>query len=172
MEINMIKYLIVDVDGTLTDGGIYYDNVGNEVKKFCTKDGSGMVMARTAGITTVVITGRESAATTRRMKELGVETFFQKVNDKVTWLNAWMHENNVKKSEIGYIGDDLNDLAPMKLCGFVACPADAVEDVKEIANYISTVNGGHGVVRDVIRKLLVDEGLWSCVLNKAFGTGV
>lgn len=168
----MIKYLIIDIDGTLTDGGVYYDEHGNELKKFCTKDGSGMVMVRTAGIKPIVITGRESAATTRRMKELGVETFYQKINDKVAWLKAWMLENNVKKDEIGYIGDDLNDFAPMKLCGFVACPADAVEDVKVIANYISTENGGHGVVRDVIRKMLVDEDLWDVVLSKAFGMGV
>ena len=168
----MIKYLIIDIDGTLTDGGVYYDEHGNELKKFCTKDGSGMVMVRTAGIKPIVITGRESAATTRRMKELGIGTFYQKVNDKVAWLKAWMLENNVTKDEIGYIGDDLNDLAPMKLCGFVACPADAVEDVKEIANYISTENGGHGVIRDVIRKMLVDEGLWNTVLDKAFGMGV
>lgn len=167
-----LKYLIIDIDGTLTDGGIYYDEHGNELKKFCTKDGSGMVMVKAAGIKPIVITGRESAATTRRMKELGIETFYQKINDKVTWLKAWMLEKNVKKDEIGYIGDDLNDLAPMKLCGFIACPADAIEEVKELANYISKENGGHGVVRDVIRKLLIEEGLWNTLLGNAFGTGV
>jgi 3-deoxy-D-manno-octulosonate 8-phosphate phosphatase (KDO 8-P phosphatase) len=168
----MIKYLIIDIDGTLTDGGVYYDEHGNELKKFCTKDGSGMVMVRTAGIKPIVITGRESAATTRRMKELGVETFYQKVNDKFFWLKAWMLENDVKKDEIGYIGDDLNDLAPMKLCGFVACPADAIADVKEVADYVSTENGGHGVIRDVIRKMLVDEKMWNSLLEKTFGLGV
>ena len=167
-----LKYLIIDIDGTLTDGGVYYDGLGNELKKFCTKDGSGLVMVRTAGITPIVITGRESVATTKRMTELGIKHLYQKVNDKVAWLKKWMLEGNINRDEIGYIGDDLNDLAPMKLCGFVACPADAVEDVKEIANYVTSVNGGQGVVREVIRKILVDGGCWDDVLSRAFGMGV
>jgi 3-deoxy-D-manno-octulosonate 8-phosphate phosphatase (KDO 8-P phosphatase) len=160
----MIKYLIMDVDGTLTDGGIYYDNHGNELKKFCTKDGSGIVMARAAGILLIVITGRESPSTKKRMAELGVVNLYQNVKNKVEWLKAWMLENDVKKDEIGYVGDDLNDLAPMKICGFVACPADAVEDVKKIADYISVAKGGHGVIRDVVRELLVKAGVWDAVL--------
>ena len=168
----MIKYLIMDVDGTLTDGGIYYDNHGNELKKFCTKDGSGIVMARAAGILLIVITGRESPSTKKRMAELGVVNLYQNVKNKVEWLKVWMLENDVKKDEIGYVGDDLNDLAPMKICGFVACPADAVEDVKKIADYISVAKGGHGVIRDVVRELLVKAGVWDAVLENAFGTGV
>lgn len=168
----MIKYLILDIDGTLTDGGVYYDNTGNELKKFNTKDGTGIILTRIAGIQPIVLTGRECQATLRRMTELGVTAIHQNVKNKSEWLKAWMVENEIQKDEIAYLGDDVNDIPPMKLCGFVACPADAVEEVKSIAGYVSTIPGGHGVVRDVIRFLLDQEGLWNEVLNKAYGVGV
>ncbi len=168
----MVKYLILDIDGTLTDGGVYYDDTGNELKKFCTKDGTGIILTRTAGITVLVLTGRECKATTRRMTELGVTELHQGVKDKVQWMKQWMERNRIEKSSVGYIGDDVNDIGPMKLCGFVACPADAIEEVKEIADYIASVNGGAGVVRDVIKHLLKEAGRWEEVLNKAYGAGI
>ena len=167
-----LKYLILDVDGTLTDGGVYYDNAGNELKKFCTRDGTGIILTKVSGITPLILTGRECAATTRRMKELGVELLYQNVKNKVNWLEKWMQENEIQKDQVGYIGDDVNDIGPMKLCGFIACPADACDEVREIADYISSLDGGRGVVRDVIKKLLIDEGCWEEVLNKAYGAGV
>ena len=168
----MIKYLIIDIDGTLTDGGVYYDETGNELKKFSTKDGTGIIMARKAGIIPVVLTGRESTATIRRMTELGVTEVHQGIKDKVTWLKNWMNTNYIKKNEIGYIGDDLNDLCPMELCGFISCPKDAIDEVKEKADYISSVAGGYGVVRDVIRHILSQENLWASVVNRTYGIGV
>ncbi len=168
----MLKYLILDVDGTLTDGGVYYDETGNELKKFCTKDGTGIILAKAAGITPVVLTGRECKATTRRMTELGVTHLFQNVKNKVGFLTAWMSDNIIDKSEIGYIGDDVNDLASMRLCGFVACPLDSVDEVKDIADYISNINGGYGVVRDVVKYILMEQGRWNEVLNSSYNCGV
>jgi len=168
----MIRYLIIDIDGTLTDGGIYYDDTGNELKKFCTKDGTGIILTRSAGITPIVLTGRECKATTRRMTELGVTDLNQNVKDKAEWIRGWMTKNAIKKEEVGFIGDDVNDLGSMRLCGFVACPADAIDEVKEVADYIATVDGGYGVVRDVIKYILKNEGMWETVLNKAYCTGV
>ena len=130
----MLKYLIIDVDGTFTDGGIYYDENGNEIKKFCTKDGTGIVCARTAGIKMIVLTGRECTATSRRMKEMKVDYLYQNVKNKSEFLQKFMYDNGIDKEELGYIGDDVNDLASMELCGYVGCPADAAEDVKRIAN--------------------------------------
>lgn len=167
-----LRYLILDVDGTLTDGGIYYDNTGNELKKFCTKDGTGLAAARAAGIRLVVLTGRECAATTRRMKELGVTDLYQGVGDKVSWITSWMEENRIGRDELGYIGDDINDLGPMKLCGFVGCPADAAREVRETANYVSPVAGGHGAARDVIEHILRESGDWNRIINHVFGAGV
>ncbi len=164
-----LKYLILDVDGTLTDGGIYYDNHGNELKKFCTKDGTGLVIARAAGIKLVVMTGRESEATTRRVKELKVDFVFQGIKDKVEFLKSWIEENEIKRDELGYIGDDINDLEPMKFCSFIGCPADACEEVKLIADYVSSINGGHGAVRDVIEHYLNEQGLWNQMIEKCYG---
>lgn len=151
-----IKLLVIDVDGTMTDGGIYYDEHGNEWKKFNTKDAAGFFAARRVGIKTMVLTGRECSATTRRMTELQVDYLFQNVKDKAAFLRDFMQENSLKKEEVGYIGDDVNDLEPMKLTGLVMCPADACREVREIADYVSPVMGGHGAVRDGIEYLLID----------------
>ncbi|MCR5226144.1 MAG: HAD hydrolase family protein [Eubacterium sp.] len=169
----MLRYLIIDVDGTLTDGGIYYDTQGNEVKKFCTKDGTGLSIARAAGIKLVIMTGRECEATRKRMEELHVDFLYQGIKDKFSFLKSWILENDVKKEELGYIGDDINDLAPMKLCDFIGCPADACEEVKMVSNYVSTINGGHGAVRNVIENYLKEHHLWEQLVENTYGnTGV
>lgn len=165
----MLRYLILDVDGTFTDGGVYYDDNHNEIKKFCTKDGTGIVIARAAGIHLIVLTGRSCEATSRRMSELHIDTIVQGVKDKVEWISNWFSENNIDRSAVGYIGDDINDLGPMKLCGWIGCPADAAVEVKDIASYVSTIPGGHGAVRDCIEKLLRDEGLWSSLVEQCYG---
>lgn len=165
----MIKYLIVDVDGTLTDGGIYYDEKGNELKKFCTKDGTGIICALAAGIEIVILTGRECAATTRRMTELGISNIHQGVKNKFYWIKNWMEESNIDSNMVGYIGDDVNDLAPMELCSYVACPADAASDIKTVANYISSINGGYGVIRDCVEHILKKEGIWYKILGNVYG---
>ena len=167
-----IKYLIIDVDGTMTDAGIYYDEHGNELKKFCTKDAAGYFAAHAVGIKLMVLTGRECAATTRRMKEMKFDYIVQKIRDKATYLTGFLEQNGILPEEIGYIGDDLNDLAPMKICGFVGCPEDACEEVKAQADYISDVKGGYGAVRDVISALLKARGQWEAAVADIFGVGV
>ena len=139
-----VKLLVVDVDGTMTDAGIYYDEHGNELKKFCTKDAAGFFAAHKSGIKIMVLTGRECAATTRRMTELKVDYLFQNVKDKLSFLKKFMQENEILKEEVGYIGDDLNDIPPMKISGFVGCPSDSCIEVREIADYVSNVKGGRG----------------------------
>ena len=168
----MLKYIILDVDGTLTDGGVYYDNNGNELKKFCTKDGTGIIAAHAAGIKIIVLTGRECKATTRRLTELGATELYQGVKSKVEWVKTWLNDNSVKMEEVGYIGDDVNDLAPMKLCGYIGCPVDACIEVKEIADYISKIAGGYGAARDVIEHYLRENMLWEDAIGKAYGLGV
>lgn len=166
------RYLVIDVDGTMTDAGIYYDENGNEIKKFCTKDAAGFFAAHQVGIKIMVLTGRECKATTRRMTEMKVEYLCQNVKDKVSYLKKFMQENLISKEEIGYIGDDLNDLLPMKHCGFVGCPADACIEVKNIADYISVVNGGYGAVRDVIEHLLKESGEWEDAISNIYNVGI
>lgn len=167
-----IKYLIIDVDGTMTDAGIYYDEHGNELKKFCTKDAAGFFAAKKTGIRIMVLTGRECAATTRRMTEMKVDYLVQNCKDKVTYLTQFMKDNGISGEEIGYLGDDLNDLPSMKLCGFVGCPQDACIEVKERADYVSNVKGGCGAVRDMIEHMLRERGEWEQATAEIYGIGV
>ncbi len=168
-QFSELNYLVIDVDGTLTDAGIYYDEHGNELKKFCTKDAAGFFAAKEMGIKTVVLTGRECAATARRMRDLKVDHVFQNVKDKQSFLLSFMEDNQLSKEQLGYIGDDLNDLLPMQLAGFMACPADSCEEIKRIADYVSTVNGGHGAVREIIEHFLRESGDWEGLVEKIYG---
>lgn len=167
-----IKYLVIDVDGTMTDAGIYYDENGNELKKFCTKDAAGFFAAKKTGIQVMVLTGRECAATTRRMTEMKVDYLVQNCKDKMTYLTQFMKDNGISRDEMGYLGDDLNDLPPMNLCGFVGCPADACLEVRERADYISNVKGGYGAVRDIIEHMLRERGEWEKATAEIYGIGV
>lgn len=171
-KLMQVKYLIIDVDGTMTDAGIYYDEHGNEQKKFCTKDAAGYFAAHAVGIKLMVLTGRECAATTRRMEEMKFDYIVQKIRDKETYLKEFMMDNGILPEEVGYIGDDLNDLPPMMLCGFAGCPADACEEVKARVDYISGINGGYGAVRDVISTLLKARGQWEIAVADVFGIGI
>ena len=167
-----IKLMVIDVDGTMTDAGIYYDENGNEIKKFCTRDAAGFFAAHSVGIKIMVLTGRECAATTRRMKEMKVEYLCQNVKNKEDFLKSFMKQNGIKKEEVGYIGDDLNDLHPMLLAGYIGCPADSCPEVKKIAHYVSNVHGGHGVVRDVIEHILHETGQWNKFVEDVYGAGI
>lgn len=167
-----IKYLIIDVDGTLTDAGIYYDENGNELKKFCTRDAAGFFTARQAGIKIMILTGRECAATTRRMKEMKVDYLVQNIKDKITYLEEFMRTERISYDEIGYLGDDLNDLAGMKKAGFAGCPQDACEEVKQICDYVSSVYAGHGAVRDIVTWLLKQRGQWESAVAEVYGAGI
>lgn len=167
-----IKLLVIDVDGTMTDAGVYYDEHGNELKKFSTKDAAGFFAAREAGMEIMVLTGRECVATTRRMNEMKVEYLYQNIKNKYIWLKKFIDENDISKDQIAYIGDDLNDLAAMKLVGFIGCPADSCIEVKEVADYVSCVNGGNGAVRDIIEYILKRSGEWKDAINKVYNIGI
>lgn len=171
-DFSKIKYLVIDVDGTMTDAGIYYDEHGNELKKFCTKDAAGFFTAHQAGIKIMVLTGRECAATTRRMTEMKVEYIVQNIKDKVAYLKDFMEKEDITFEEIGYLGDDLNDFAGMKLAGFAGCPEDACEEIKAIADYVSGVKGGQGAVRDIISWLLKQRGEWEPAIANVFDVGI
>lgn len=171
-QLKEIKYLVIDVDGTMTDAGIYYDEHGNELKKFCTKDAAGFFAAHQAGMEILVLTGRECAATTRRMTEMKVDYLVQNCKDKVTYLKQFMEEKGITKDQLGYLGDDLNDLPGMQLCGFVGCPADACAEIKEYADYVAAARGGEGAVRGIIEYMLRVRAEWDWCVNRVYGSGV
>lgn len=158
--LSTIKYMVIDIDGTLTDGGIYYDEQGNEFKKFNTKDAAGFFTAKACGIFTVVITGRRCQATERRMKEMQVDLLEQGIVDKVGYLKKFIGDRKINYNELAYMGDDLNDYMGMELAGFKACPSDAADEIKEIVDYISTKKGGEGAFRDVMQYILRQRGQW------------
>lgn len=151
----MIKYLVMDVDGTLTDGKIYMSNSGELFKVFDIKDGCGIKdIAIPAGIIPVIITARQSDIILNRCKELGITEIYQNERNKIGKLK----EITDNLSQVAYIGDDILDLQcmfPIKEAGgIVGCPADAVDKVKNVADYISRYNGGNGAVRDFIEWIL------------------
>lgn len=154
-----MKYLIMDVDGTLTDGKIYMGPNGEAFKVFSVKDGYAICnILPVLGMEPVIITGRSSAIVENRCKELGITKLWQGEKDKQQRM-LWLTDNHPE--EVAYIGDDLNDLAVMQLVaecgGVVACPGDAAEEVRGIAHYISPKNGGDGAVRDFIEWLAAQE---------------
>lgn len=163
-----IKYIIMDVDGTMTDAGIYYDEHGNELKKFCTKDAAGFFAAHQVGMQVIVLTGRKCGAVTKRMEEMRVEYICQNIKDKKRFLEAFIEEHKIKREELAYIGDDLNDLPAMSLVGFVGCPADSCEEILHIADYISEKKGGYGVIRDVVSYILKQNGKWCDAIKAVY----
>ena len=101
-----------------------------------------------------------------------VEYLIQNCKEKVSYIQKFAKDNNIDGDEIGYLGDDLNDLPGMTLCGFVGCPADACDEVKEKADYISGINGGYGAVRDIVSYLLKERGEWEKVISDVYGIGI
>lgn len=151
----MIKYLVMDVDGTLTDGKIYMGAHGEMMKAFNIKDGCGIHdIAIPGGIIPVIITGRTSEIVKKRCGELGIQQVYQGIKNKIEQLNSIADD----LSQVAYIGDDINDLSCMipvkETGGVVGCPADAVERVKEISDFVALHNGGDGAVRDFIEWII------------------
>lgn len=152
---NKIKYLIMDVDGTLTDGKIYMGNDGEALKAFNIKDGLGIHdILPEVGIIPIIFTGRNSKILENRCKEVGILHLYQGVSDKTTMLEKFIKEQGGNPWEFAYAGDDLNDLSCMERIkrngGLVGVPADACNQVKNIADFISTKKGGDGAVREFI----------------------
>lgn len=149
-----IELLIMDVDGTLTDGKVYLGAQGEEMKAFHIKDGLGIVKLRQRGIVPVILTGRTASVVARRAAELGIGEVWQGVADKAAALEQLKQKYHCEKSQIAYIGDDENDLPVMALCGLVGCPADAAQRVRARADFVCSLNGGEGAVREFIEHIL------------------
>lgn len=150
-----IKVLVMDVDGTLTDGQINIGQNGELFKSFYCRDGLGILHAAKAGIVPVILTSRVSNIVKERAKEIGITHVLQGAGDvKKEVLDRFMDENSLTYDEIAYIGDDVNDLECMKACKVKASPADAVEEIKIISDYVCENRGGHGAVREFIELLI------------------
>lgn len=155
-----IRLLVLDVDGVLTDGGLFYGASGEETKRFHVHDGLALVAARKAGLQIAVLSSRASAAVTRRMTELGVSEVHQGVGDKAGALAALCERLGIPASAVAMMGDDLPDLAAMGQVGLALAPANAVAEVKRAAQWVARRRGGDGAVREAVEMLLKARRAW------------
>ena len=155
-----IKTFVFDMDGVLTDGSLLILNDTEWVRKMDIKDGYGMHVAANNHYRMVVISGSTSKESKKRLEHLGVNDVFMGVPNKRELLLNYMKEHGLNPTEVLYVGDDIPDYGCMDIVGVSCCPADAVNDIKQVVKYISPFNGGHGCVRDVIEKVLKLNGKW------------
>ena len=155
-----IKVVAMDVDGVLTDGRIIIDSNGVEYKNFDVQDGFGIVFLRKCGIKTAVISARESGVIAHRTNDLKIDKVWVGVYPKISAYESMLKEFKVLDSEVCYIGDDLADLGVMDRSGFSVAVANAVFEVKQIADYVTARQGGHGAVREAIEMILQAQGYW------------
>jgi 3-deoxy-D-manno-octulosonate 8-phosphate phosphatase (KDO 8-P phosphatase) len=150
----MIRLVATDVDGTLTDGGIYMDGEGREMKRFDVKDGAGVVMLKRASIDVAFISGRFSKPTEQRAKGLGVSLVVNGTDDKLADLKAMAERLGLDASEVAFIGDDIQDIDCMKWAGLGIAVADASPETLSAAGWVSSRLGGHGALRDAASHII------------------
>lgn len=160
-EFKAIKGFVLDVDGVLTDGTVQVNEAGEQLRTFNIKDGYAMQLAIKKGYPIFIITGGASIGVERRMVGLGIKEVHSRVTDKLSKLKDLAAAYGLPLSQLMYVGDDIPDLACMQAVGLAVSPADAVEDIKKIAHYVSGFNGGKGVVREIIEKVLRVQDNWS-----------
>jgi 3-deoxy-D-manno-octulosonate 8-phosphate phosphatase (KDO 8-P phosphatase) len=161
-----IKLLILDVDGVLTDGRIVIDDRGVETKCFDVRDGHGIKLLKRANIEVVIITGRNSEVVTHRARELGIDSVYQNIHDKLEVYQSILGQKGLKDGEVGFVGDDLVDLPLLRRVGFSAVVADSIEELKSYADYISRNRGGRGAVREISELILKAQGKWSELMER------
>ena len=161
-----IKAIFIDVDGILTDGGIFLGNGNIELKRFNSQDGLGITLARTAGLKVGIITGRKSDLVSARANELKIDFLSQGHFDKRIPSKVLSEKNGLKFEEMAYIGDDILDIPILKMAGFSATSKNGVQEVKEIVDYVSNRKGGDGAVRDIIEFILKSQDKWQDVIKK------
>ncbi|HEV3385079.1 MAG TPA: HAD hydrolase family protein [Gemmata sp.] len=164
-----IQLLLLDVDGVLTDGSIFYTSEGNEIKRFHVRDGSGLKFWHLAGKRSAIISGRTSAAVERRAAELGISTLLQGQAEKGPAFEMVLRETGFQSEQVCAVGDDLPDLPVLRRAGLAVAVADACPEIREAADHVTSTTGGHGAVREAIEWLLKLQGLWSSVVLASVG---
>jgi 3-deoxy-D-manno-octulosonate 8-phosphate phosphatase (KDO 8-P phosphatase) len=155
-----ITTFVFDVDGVLTDGTVLVLENGLQARQMSIKDGLGLQMALKNGFQVVVISGGNSIPVEERLNKLGVKDVYMNISDKKKFLGSYIADNGMKWEELLFMADDLPDLETMKTVGVSTCPADAVQEIKEVCKYISPLKGGFGCVRDIIEKVLKVQDKW------------
>lgn len=159
-KVQAVRLFVFDVDGVLTDGRIVFDAQGEALKLFHAKDGLALNALAALKIPTAAITGRTSPMVAKRCAELGFLVVMQGEKKKAKALARLCQEAGLSPSACAFMGDDLNDLPALRMAGLSACPQDAAQDVKEMADYVTTLKGGEGAAREFIEWVLRGQGLW------------
>jgi 3-deoxy-D-manno-octulosonate 8-phosphate phosphatase (KDO 8-P phosphatase) len=149
-----IEYLLLDVDGVLTDGTLYFDDEGREIKRFSIYDGQGIRLLQDAGIGVGILSGRRSHAVSRRAKELQIRDLFQGISEKVIVYEKILNKRKLREEAVAYMGDDIADLPVLSRVGWSISVPNAVEEVKAAVDWVTTRRGGEGAVREVADLIL------------------
>jgi 3-deoxy-D-manno-octulosonate 8-phosphate phosphatase (KDO 8-P phosphatase) len=165
-DLKQIKLLAMDVDGVLTDGSITVGPDGSEFKTFSLLDGHGIRMWRRAGLKTALISGRESAVTKQRAGEMEIDFIYQPCQRKLDGFEKLLSDSQLEPKNIAYIGDDVLDIPLMKRAGFGIAVANAVDELKSHAHYVTSRPGGKGAVREVVEYILKNTGRWAELMER------
>lgn len=160
-----VRMLLMDVDGVLTDGGIIHGSGGQEFKRFDVQDGMGITLARAGGIRVGIITGRRSEAVVRRSGELHMDVLVQDAHDKQQAFGDVRARYELEDRAVCYVGDDVLDIPLLRRVGFAVAVANAREEVKETADYVTAASGGRGAIREVVELILKSQGRWEGALE-------
>ena len=160
-----IKLIILDVDGTLTDGGIEIENGGVETKTFNVKDGFAIAEGIKYDMKFAIITGRMSQIVKKRAAELGIDEVHQGVKNKIAKMDEILHKYGITYEEVAYMGDDINDLPAIIKSGFTGAPSDAVQEVFNRVDFKSVNAGGKGAVREFVEYILREQGIWDKIVE-------
>ncbi|WP_134090356.1 HAD family hydrolase [Olivibacter sp. XZL3] len=159
-KLRAIKAFALDVDGVLTNGQVLVNEEGHQLRSFNIRDGYAIQLAVKKNFPMLVITGGRSEGVRKRLQGLGITDIEMGVSDKVSIFKGWLTQYALRANEVLYIGDDIPDFDVMKMAGLAACPNDAAEEIKAIADYVSSRKGGEGAVREIIEKVLKLRQAW------------
>lgn len=165
---NLPKLILTDIDGVWTDGGMYYDQTGNEWKKFNTYDSAGVLFAHKLNIPVGIITGEDTQIVKRRAEKLKVDYCFLGVKDKLRFVKLLASQHNISLDDIAYLGDDINDLQVLQNVGFSAVPSSSPEYIKKFAKINLVKKGGEGVFREFVEYILGEETINSIITKPIF----
>ncbi|GAA4389761.1 3-deoxy-D-manno-octulosonate 8-phosphate phosphatase [Hymenobacter koreensis] len=160
VDLSAVQAFVLDVDGVLTDGTLLALNTGEQARAFHIRDGYAIRHALRKGYRVVIISGREEVGVRKRLESLDVRDMYLGVDDKMKIFNTYVNLHRLDPAHIAYMGDDMPDLEVMRRCAVAACPADAATDVRAISNYVATLPGGHGAVRELVEAVMKAQGTW------------
>ncbi|WP_320045811.1 HAD-IIIA family hydrolase [uncultured Ilyobacter sp.] len=160
-----IKIIVLDVDGTLTDGKLYIDNTGLETKAFNVKDGMAIAQGIKYGMKFAIVTGKNSHIVKARAQELGIEEVHQKVSNKIKILDEILEKYELTYEETAYMGDDINDIPAIMRAGMSGAPSDSSNDILQMVDFRASSKGGKGAVREFVEYILREKGIWNKVLD-------